>query len=132
MAAGMSVLAEEIEKGTKPRDAVAAMFKKNRQVIFTGNGYSPEWPAEAAKRGLPNLNTTPLAVPTFNSAKAKKLFSDMGIFSAEECDARAEVMFENYTTTLSVEVETLIDMVETGILPACAKDMAKYEAMPAF
>merc|ERR1712146_150667 len=86
---------------------------------------------EAAKRGLPNLNTTPLAVATFNSAKAKKLFSDMGIFSAEEVDARAEVMFENYTTTLSVEVETLIDMIETGILPACAKDMAKYQSMPA-
>merc|ERR1712146_541056 len=86
---------------------------------------------EAAKRGLSNLNTTPLAVATFNSAKAKKLFSDMGIFSAEECDARAEIMFENYATTLSVEVETLIDMIETGILPACAKDMAKYKAMPA-
>merc|ERR1712157_13595 len=67
----------------------------------------------------------------FNSAKAKKLFSGMGIFSAEECDARAEVMFENYATTLSVEVQTLIDMIETGILPACAKDMAKYAAMPA-
>merc|ERR1712050_223840 len=83
------------------------------------------WPVEAAKRGLSNLNTTPLAVATFNSAQAKKLFSDMGIFSAEECDARAEVMFENYNTTLSVEVETLIDMIETGILPACAKDKAK-------
>merc|ERR1712187_881565 len=66
-----------------------------------------------------------------NSAKAKKLFSDMGIFSAEECDARAEVMFENYATTLSVEVETLVGMIETGILPACAKDMAKCAPMPA-
>merc|ERR1712107_728111 len=63
--------------------------------------------------------------------KAKKLFADMGIFSNEECDARAEVMFENYATTLSVEVETLINMIEIGILPACAKDMAKYSAMPA-
>merc|ERR1711948_147475 len=45
--------------------------------------------------------------------------------------ARAEVMFENYATTLSVEVETLINMIETGILPACAKDMAKYATMPA-
>merc|ERR1712232_49185 len=41
------------------------------------------------------------------------------------------VMLENYTTTLSVEVQTLVDMIETGILPACAKDMAKYAAMPA-
>merc|ERR1712050_320861 len=101
-----------IEGGMSHRDAVAKLFKDNRHVIFTGNGYSSEWPVEAAKRGLPNLNTTPLAVATFNSPKAKSLFSKMGIFSAEECDARAEVMFE------------------TGILPACAKDMAKYQAMP--
>merc|ERR1719168_346267 len=131
MSSGMSHLAALIEGGLSHRDAVAQVFKENRGVIFTGNGYSAEWPVEAKKRGLSNLNTTPLAVATFNSAKAKKLFADMGIFSAEECDARAEVMFENYATTLSVEVETLIDMIETGILPACAKDMAKYSSMPA-
>merc|ERR1712050_172828 len=122
MASGMAALSSLIEGGMNHRDAVAKLFKENRHVIFTGNGYSAEWPAEAKKRGLSNLNTTPLAVATFNSEKAKKLFADMGIFSAEESDARAEVMFEDYATTLSVEVETLIDMIETGILPACAKD----------
>ena len=34
-------------------------FEENKHVIFTGNGYSAEWPVEANKRGLPNLNTTP-------------------------------------------------------------------------
>jgi len=123
-------LSDLMEGGMSHRDAVAKMFKDNRHVIFTGNGYSAEWPVEAKRRGLPNLNTTPLAIATFNSDKAKKLFEDMGIFSAEECDARAEVMFENYCTTLHVEASTLIDMIETGILPACAKDMAKFRAMP--
>ena len=33
--------------------------QENKHVIFTGNGYSAEWPVEANKRGLPNLNTTP-------------------------------------------------------------------------
>merc|ERR1712014_464123 len=81
--------------------------------------------------GLPNLNTTPLAAAAFNSEKAKKLFAEMSIFSTEECDARAEVVFENYVTTLNVEVQTLVDMIETGILPACTKDLAKYAVMPA-
>eukprot|EP00928_Gymnodinium_smaydae_P091098 TRINITY_DN7479_c2_g1_i1.p1 TRINITY_DN7479_c2_g1~~TRINITY_DN7479_c2_g1_i1.p1 ORF type:complete len:713 (-),score=141.63 TRINITY_DN7479_c2_g1_i1:163-2190(-) len=130
MADGMAHLSSLIEGGMRRRDAVAKMFKDNRQVIFTGNGYSAQWPVEAAKRGLPNLNTTPLAVATFNSRKALKLFSDMGIFSAEECEAKTEVMFENYNTTLNVEVSTLIGMIETGILPACAKDMAKFAALP--
>merc|ERR1719168_220447 len=51
MAAGMSSLAKKIEDSTAPRDAVAAMYKANRNVIFTGNGYSAEWPKEAEKRG---------------------------------------------------------------------------------
>jgi len=130
MASGMSALSSLIEKGASHRDAVAQLYKDNRHVIFTGNGYSAEWPVEAEKRGLPNLKTTPEAVSTFNAPKAKALFKEMGVFSEEECEARAEVMFENYTTTLNIEAGTLVDMVETGILPACAKDMAKYAAMP--
>ncbi|MFM7076741.1 MAG: hypothetical protein ACKO3G_11825, partial [Planctomycetaceae bacterium] len=33
------------------RDAVAQVYKENRSVIFTGNGYSAEWPLEAKERG---------------------------------------------------------------------------------
>jgi glutamine synthetase len=130
MASGMATLASLIESGKSHRDAVAQMYKDNRSIIFTGNGYSAEWPVEAAKRGLPNLNTTPLALPTFNSAKAKKVFNEMGVFADDETDARQEVMYENYNTVLSIEVETMIQMVETGILPACAQDMAAFAAMP--
>merc|ERR1711988_1928833 len=94
MAAGMAELASQIEGGTKTRDAVAAMYKKNRSVIFTGNGYSTEWPLEASKRGLPNLNTTPKAIKTWASDKNKKVFQDLGILSAEEAEVRAEIMYE--------------------------------------
>jgi len=130
MASGMSALSALIEGGLSHRDAVAQMFKEHRHVIFTGNGYSEEWLAESAKRGLPNLNTTPQAVAQFNTETAKALFKDLDIFSAEECDARAEIMFENYITTLSIEVDTLINMVDTGILPACVKDLDNFAALP--
>ena len=49
--------------------AVLQVFKENKHVIFTGNGYSAEWPVEASKRGLPNLNTTPKAIATWNSER---------------------------------------------------------------
>jgi len=131
MASGMAHLASLIEGGMSTRDAVAQIYKENRDVIFTGNGYSAEWPEEAKKRGLPNLNTTPLAVATFNSAKAKAVFEAMQVYSPEECDARQEVMLESYNTTLDVEVNTLVRMIETGILPACAADMGKYVGLKA-
>jgi len=126
MAAGMSALADDIEKGTKARDAIAAMYKKNRHVIFTGNGYSQEWPKEAARRGLPNLNTTPKAIKTWSSAKNVDIFKKLNILTSDETAARTEVMYEAYNTTLTVEVSTLVQMVETGILPACAKDLAAF------
>merc|ERR1719229_1672137 len=116
MASGMAALSDLIEGGKSHRDAVAELYRENRKIIFTGNGYSAEWPVEAQKRGLPNLKTTPMATATFNSEKAKKVFEAMGVFSPEECDARQEIMYENYNTTLEIEVETLIKMVETGIL----------------
>jgi glutamine synthetase len=126
MASGMSHLSDLIESGTSLRDAVAQLYQENRNIIFTGNGYSAEWPVEAAKRGLPNLNTTPKAVATFNSEKNKAVFEKLQILSPEETDARAEVMYEAYNVTLNIEAKTMIDMMETGIIPACAKDLEKY------
>lgn len=130
MASGMAKLSSLIEGGLSHRDAVAKILADARSVIFTGNGYAPEWQVEAAKRGLPNLKTTPMAAPSFNSEKNKKTFSDLAILSPSECDARVEVMLESYVTNLSIEADTLVGMVNTGILPACAKDLATYAAAP--
>jgi len=127
MSAGMAHLAGLIEGGMSHRDAVAQLFKENKHVIFTGNGYSTEWPIEASKRGLPNLNTTPKAIATWNSEKNKKLLESLKIYTAEETEARQEVMYENYISCMSCEVETMVQMTETGILPACAKDLEKYK-----
>jgi len=131
MAAGMSHVAGLIEGGMSHRDAVAKVFKENKQVIFTGNGYSEEWPVEAAKRGLPNLKTTPEAIAAWPSEKNKSLFETMKIFSTEETEARAETMYEAYITTLSIEADTMIKMVDTGFIPACTKDLATYKDFPA-
>jgi len=130
LGAGMAHLSQMIEGGTCLRDAVAQMFTETKHVIFTGDGYSAEWPVEAEKRGLKNLDNTPKALATFNSPKAKELFQAMGVLSAEECDARQRVMYENYNTCMSIEVTTILSMIETGILPACAKDMSTYAHAP--
>jgi glutamine synthetase len=106
--------------------------KDCRSVIFTGNGYSAEWPIEAAKRGLPNLNTTPLAIEGFQRAKCKKVLMDMKVFDEDECEAVAETMYENYCSVLNVEIETMLSMVHSDFVPAMAKDMATYKDQPKF
>lgn len=128
MADGMAKLSEMIEGGMSHQEAVAAMYAKNKKVIFTGNGYSKEWPVEAAERGLPNLNTTPLA--TAQLTKGMDVLKRMGVYAEDETLARQEVMFENYVTTIATEVECMINMVKQGFLPACAKDLALYRDAP--
>ena len=130
MAAGMAKVASLIEGGASQKDAVVETLKASRQVIFTGNGYGDEWPIEAEKRGLPNLKTTPEATSAFASEKNVAVFEAMGVYAPDETHARAEVLFENYTNTLSVEIETMVSMAKTGFLPACAKDLALYAAAP--
>mmetsp|Transcript_122354 Transcript_122354/g.172179 ORF Transcript_122354/g.172179 Transcript_122354/m.172179 type:complete len:120 (+) Transcript_122354:3-362(+) len=41
-------------------------------------------------------------------------------------------MYENYISSLCCEVETMIQMTETGIMPACAKDLEKYKGFEKF
>ena len=130
MAAGLAHLSSLLESGVDRRDAVAQLYRENRAIIFTGNSYSEAWSLEAEKRGLPNLTTTPQALPTFNSAKAKTVLSEMGVSSEAETDSRAEVMWESYVIAVKTEVETMIKMVNTGFLPACAKDVACFATAP--
>ena len=57
-------------EGTKPEDMEQAVhelikraIRKHKKVIFNGNGYTDEWVAEAEKRGLYNLPSTPDCLP---------------------------------------------------------------------
>ena len=39
-------------------------------------------------------------------------------------------MYENYSICVSTEAETMVQMVESGIVPACAKDLSIYKDAP--
>jgi len=131
-AAGAAQISGKVEKGASLRDAVAETLKECRSVIFTGNGYSNEWPEEAKKRGLSNLRTTPEAIAAFQGEKCRKALTSMNIFAEDECHAYAETMYENYVTTLKVEVQTMLNMVNSGFCPAMAADLQNYSCAPEF
>lgn len=129
--AGAAHISEQIEGGKSLRDAVADTFEECRNVIFTGDGYSADWPIEAEKRGLPNLNTTPLAINAFaGNKKCQEALVSMDVYSPEECEALSENMYENYIATLTIEAETMIQMVNTGFLAAFARDLAVFKDAP--
>ena len=69
-------------------------------MVFNGDGYSEDWHAEAEKRGLPNLKTTPEALPVLSSAEVVKLFTTYGVFSEAELKSREEIYLEQYCKTI--------------------------------
>ncbi len=94
-------------------------FKNHHRILFNGNGYSDEWVEEAEKRGLPNLKTTPDALPCFKSEKSIKMFEAQGVFSRLEVETRGEIMMEEYNKTLHIEMLTMLEMAKQEILPSC-------------
>ena len=45
---------------------------EHRRILFSGDGYSEEWQAEAARRGLANLRTTADALPAMVGAQKRR------------------------------------------------------------
>ncbi len=133
VADSMEQLADELEK-LKPNDMaglskiLSGIIKDHKQVLFSGNGYSEEWHAEAAKRGLPNNKSTVDALPALETEKAKKLFSKLGVLSERELAARAEINWERYVKVQNIEANTALEMAKTMILPATAKYLAEISA----
>ncbi|MCB9196196.1 MAG: glutamine synthetase III [Flavobacteriales bacterium] len=111
-----------IEKGDKKDEAILkelqVLIKNSKKIRFEGNGYGDEWVKEAEKRGLNNFKDTPSALKVMTSKEYKKLFSDLGILSEREIDARHEVELENYILKLQIEARVLGDLCKTHVLPA--------------
>ena len=95
-------------------------IREHRRIIFNGNGYDEAWIAEAERRGLLNLPTTPDALPYYLEQKSIDLFARHKVLNETEMRARYEVMLENYCKVLNIEATTMLKMVRKDILPAAA------------
>lgn len=99
-------------------DLIKEYMTKHQRIIFNGNGYSQEWVKEAARRGLPNLETMVDAVETLTTEKSVRLFEKFGIFTRAELESREEVLYETYVKTINIEALTMIDMTRKQLMPA--------------
>ena len=89
--------------------------------MFEGDGYSEEWANEAAKRGLPNVKTTPLALDAYVGDKATKLFEHNEVYSHSELEARHEIMLEAYIKKVQIEARIMGELATSVILPSAVK-----------
>ena len=99
-------------------DLIKEYLTKHQRIIFNGNGYSEEWVAEAARRGLPNIPTTIEAAAALTSDSTVELFEKFGIFTRTELASREEIIYETYAKAINIEALTMIDMAGKQIIPA--------------
>ena len=102
-------------------DLIRDTIKAHKRILFNGNGYDDKWTAEAERRGLSNLRSTPDAISHLLDEKNVQLFVNNKVFSEKELRARFDIMLENYTKVINIEALTMIDMAKKSIIPAVSK-----------
>ncbi|MCD8144138.1 MAG: glutamine synthetase III [Oscillospiraceae bacterium] len=124
--------ADELEQAEDFDAAVIALVKRtirdHKRIIFNGNGYSEEWEAEAAKRGLYNLKSTVDALPVILSEKNLKLMEEFNVLSRVEMKSRYEVELEHYSKILHIEARTMLGMSRRKLIPAAIAFQADVAA----
>jgi glutamine synthetase len=114
-----------VEKGEKREVALMHTIQKyiveSKSVLFEGDGYSEEWAQEAAKRGLPNVKTTPLALDAMLTDRAKALFEHNAVYRHDELEARHEIELEKYIKKVQIEARVMGEITTNYILPAAIK-----------
>jgi glutamine synthetase len=136
VAEAIDELADQVEKelgnGHPLPEAVAVVvsdvYTESKRVIFGGDNYAEEWHAEAEKRGLANLRTTPDALPEVLSEQTVQAFEKYEVLSHRELESRFEVWSEQYTIGANIEAETAAMMARTMLLPAALRHVALVEA----
>lgn len=122
IAESLSQFADRLEKAKNVQSEINAIVLENvkahKRVIFNGNNYSAEWPAEAAKRGLPNIRNTVDAIGVIRDKKNIAVMSKHGVLSKVEMESRSEIQYEIYIKTINIEAQTMIEISRRQILPA--------------
>ena len=103
-------------------------------VCFDGNGYTEEWKAEAARRGLDTEACVPEMFKEFLKPEALEMFARTGVYSEKELEARNEVKWETYAKKVQIEARVMVRMAINHIIPAAIaykstllKEVSLYE-----
>jgi glutamine synthetase len=96
-------------------------IKASQAIHFDGNGYSDEWKAEAARRGLDCETSVPLIIDAYLTEASIKMFESTGVMTEKELEARNEVKWETYTKKIQIEARVLGDLTMNHIIPIATR-----------
>jgi glutamine synthetase len=123
---------EKVDGGASVEEAVLAVVKEtwtaHKRVVFDGDNYSEDWHAEAERRGLPNLTSTPDALPVLEDPGVEAIFEKFNVLNKREIESRVEVFAEQYATKVNIEGETCEQIARTMLLPAAIRYLNEVKA----
>lgn len=110
---------------------ITHVMEEHSAVIFNGDGYSEVWHQEARRRGLPDLRTTPDAIPEITTPQVVEIYEREGVLTRDELRARQEIYLEQYCKTVRTEANLVIRMARTIIFPAAMRYQGELAATAA-
>lgn len=103
---------------TSLQKVLQEIIKKHKKVVFNGDNYTPQWHAEAKKRGLPNLKNTPEALEAIKAKKNIQVMVKHGVLTDKEISSRYEINKHAYHTVLVLEGDCAATIARTQLIPA--------------
>ena len=113
-----ALVAEGEDREKAILNVIREFLKDSSPVMFEGNGYSPEWHEESARRGLRSVDNATDAFHAFQEEDSVKVLTSAGVLSKGEIDARVEVMEETFVKKLQIEARVIGDICLNHIIPA--------------
>lgn len=114
-----------IEGGATKEDALVSVLRKyikySKPIRFDGNGYSDEWKAEAAARGLDCESSAPVVFDRYLEPASIDMFARMEVMGETELKARNEIKWDMYTKKVQIEARVLGDLALNHIVPTAMK-----------
>ena len=110
-----------IEQGEDKTSAIIEVVRNDikacKPIHFDGNGYSDEWKAEAAQRGLDCEASCPVCFDAYLRDDSVQMFESMNVMRRNELEARNEVKWETYTKKIQIEARVIGDLAMNHIIP---------------
>ncbi len=123
IAESLMYMCDKMDSGEDVDQVIRETIQQNQGAIFSGNGYSAELYDFAEKNELFHLKSSPAAYLELTTDKNVKLFTELGIFNEREIQARQNVLLEAFATDIQIEARTLLNLLQTRILPAAMQDV---------
>ena len=115
----------KIADGKETFAAILEMLRKDikecKAIHFDGTGYSDEWKAEAARRGLDCETSVPVIFDNYLKESSVRMFESTGVMTRKELEARNEVKWETYTKKIQIEARVLGDLAMNHIIPTATR-----------